>query len=174
MWLVGIAGTALAVAGGAIYTWRSAPDASSRQHEVAPAKSSPETPPAAAATAAAPSAPVAELQTADRKPVNEQQLVDMLLGKNGTTNPSGNAVKPFDPVDVLQDIYRQRDHGHVVTVVPEKAKVRIGQDKLRFRITSLKPGYVYILMVGTDNNHFKPAVSERPWMPTTGSLATAT
>ncbi len=154
IWLVGIAGTALAIAGGAFYTWRSAPDASSRQLEVAQAKSSPETPPAAAATAAAPSAPVAELQTADRKPVNELQLVDMLLGKNGTTNPSGNAVKPFDPVDVLQDIYRQRDHEHVVTVVPEKAKVRIGQDKLRFRITSLKPGYVYILMVGTDNNHF--------------------
>jgi hypothetical protein len=55
---------------------------------------------------------------------------------------------------VLQEIYRQRDVDHLVTVLPEKAKVRIGQDKLRFRVTSLKPGYLYILMVGTDRNHF--------------------
>ncbi|MBK8386710.1 MAG: hypothetical protein IPL11_14165, partial [Candidatus Accumulibacter sp.] len=37
MWLVGIAGTALAIAGGAFYTLRSAPDAPSRPLEVAPA-----------------------------------------------------------------------------------------------------------------------------------------
>jgi hypothetical protein len=50
----------------------------------------------------------------------------------------------------LQEIYRHRDPEHVVAVVPEKARVKIGQDKLRFRVSSHKPGYVYILMLGTN------------------------
>lgn len=94
--------------------------------------------------------PAAQVQTADRKGVTEQQLVDMLLGKNGATDSAKHAAKAFDPLDMLQEIYQQRDTNARVAVVPEKAKVRIGTDKLRFRITSLKAGYVYVLMVGTD------------------------
>ncbi|TXH27000.1 MAG: DUF4384 domain-containing protein [Elusimicrobia bacterium] len=91
-----------------------------------------------------------EVQTADRKGLTEQQLVDMLLGKNGATDPAKRGAKAFDPVDALQEIYQQRDAGALVTVVPDKAKVRIGKDKLRFRITSAKPGYIYVFNVGTD------------------------
>lgn len=109
-----------------------------------PSGMSSETP---ASTTTAPAA----VQTSDRKSVTEQQLVDMLLGKQGADNARGKA---FDPADVLQEIYRQRDPGAVVAVVPEKAKVRIAQDTLRFRINSAKPGYVYILMVGTDKDRF--------------------
>jgi len=102
-----------------------------------------------AATGAATSP--ASLQTSDRKSVTEQQLVDMLLGKQGA---GGAKDKVFDPADVLQEIYRQRDPGAVVAVVPEKAKVKVARDTLRFRINSAKPGYVYILMVGTDKDRF--------------------
>ncbi|MCK7582567.1 MAG: DUF4384 domain-containing protein [Chromatiales bacterium] len=36
----------------------------------------------------------------------------------------------------------------------DRAKARIGRDKLRFRLNSTQPGYLYLLMVGTDRNHF--------------------
>ena len=118
------------------------------------AKAAPEAGAAPATAGQAPAATVSqapgEVQTTDQKGVTEQQLVDMLLGKNGATDSAKRGAKAFDPVDALQAIYQQRDSSALVTVVPEKAKVRIGKDKLRFRLTSLKPGYVYVLMVGTD------------------------
>lgn len=150
MLLAGVGGTLVAVAaGGAYYALRPPPTAVSPPVTAAPSPAiiaTPATPAAGATTTAA--QPTAEIQTADRKSLTEQQLVDMLLGKNGAT--STKAVKPFDPVDILQEIYRHRDPEHVVAVVPEKARVKIGQDKLRFRVSSHKPGYVYILMVGTN------------------------
>ncbi len=150
MLLVGVGGTLAAVAaGGAYYALRSPPTPVSPPVTVAPSPAA--TPPAATpAAGATASPPAAEIQTADRKSLNEQQLVDLLLGKNGATNSSTKAVKPFDPADILQEIYRHRDPEHVVAVVPEKARVKIGQDKLRFRVSSHKPGYVYILMLGTN------------------------
>ncbi len=150
MLLVGVGGTLAAVAaGGAYYALRSPPTPVSPPVTVAPSPAA--TPPAATpAAGATASLPAAEIQTADRKSLNEQQLVDLLLGKNGATNSSTKAVKPFDPADILQEIYRHRDPEHVVAVVPEKARVKIGQDKLRFRVSSHKPGYVYILMLGTN------------------------
>ena len=36
----------------------------------------------------------------------------------------------------------------------EQAQVRIGRDRLRFRLRSNKSGYLYVLMVGTDKQHF--------------------
>ena len=156
MLLVGIGGTLVAVAaGGAYYALRSPPTAVSSPVTVAPSPAivaTPATPAATPATGATTTAapPTEAIQTADRKSLTEQQLVDMLLGKNGATNSSTKAIKPFDPVDILQEIYRHRDPEHVVAVVPEKARVKIGQDKLRFRVSSHKPGYVYILMVGTN------------------------
>lgn len=150
MLLVGVGGTLAAVAaGGAYYALRSPPTPVSPPVTVAPSPAA--TPPAATPAAGATASPLAaEIQTADRKSLNEQQLVDLLLGKNGATNSSTKAVKPFDPADILQEIYRHRDPEHVVAVVPEKARVKIGQDKLRFRVSSHKPGYVYILMLGTN------------------------
>jgi hypothetical protein len=156
-------GALLVAAAGALYVLQPKPEVP------LPAVAKPVPPPAeapGAAPVAAPAAPAAavqaasgasesplpaaQVQTADRKGVTEQQLVDMLLGKNGATDSAKHAAKAFDPLDMLQEIYQQRDTNARVAVVPEKAKVRIGTDKLRFRITSLKAGYVYVLMVGTD------------------------
>ena len=151
-------GTLLVVAAGALYVLQSKPDAlpppakavvvPAEPVVVLPVQSSPTTGQPAPEAA---DSPPAQVQTVDGKGVTVPQLVDMLLGKNGTTDASKSAVKPFDPADMLQEIHAQRDVDSLVTVVPEKAKVRIGRDKLRFRITSLQAGYVYVLMVGTDN-----------------------
>lgn len=62
--------------------------------------------------------------------------------------------KPFDSLKALDEIFDQRDRNHAVTVSVEKAQTRIGKDPLRFRIRSARPGYVYILMVGTNRSDF--------------------
>jgi tRNA A-37 threonylcarbamoyl transferase component Bud32 len=62
--------------------------------------------------------------------------------------------KAFDPVNALDQVFEGRDRNHLVTVLTEKARIRIGRDPLRFRISSAKGGHVYVLMVGTDRNHF--------------------
>jgi serine/threonine-protein kinase len=64
------------------------------------------------------------------------------------------AARNFDPVEALDEIFEARDRNHVVSVVPEKPRIRIGRDNLRFRVSSAKPGYLYVLMVGTDRGHF--------------------
>jgi hypothetical protein len=60
------------------------------------------------------------------------------------------APKPFDPVQALERVFEARDRDHRVSVVPEKPRIQVGKDQLRFRVSSGKPGYVYVLMVGTD------------------------
>jgi serine/threonine protein kinase len=62
--------------------------------------------------------------------------------------------RPFDPVQALDDIFQARNRDHAVTVSIEQAQVRIGVDQLRFGIRSSRPGYVYVLMVGTDRSQF--------------------
>ena len=66
------------------------------------------------------------------------------------TVPAG----PFNALDEIDRIFQQRDRDHSVTVALEKAQVRIGRDRLSFRVSSSKPGYLYVLMVGTDKQHF--------------------
>ena len=64
------------------------------------------------------------------------------------------APEPFDPVVALDRIFQARDRDHLVAVVPDKPKIRIGADKLRFRVTSEKGGHLYVLMVGSDRGRF--------------------
>jgi len=64
------------------------------------------------------------------------------------------AQKPFDPVSALERVFEARDRDYPVNVVPDKPRVRVGKDRLRFRVTSGRPGYVYVLMVGTDRTNF--------------------
>jgi hypothetical protein len=62
--------------------------------------------------------------------------------------------KRFDPLRALDEIFEWRDRNHAVTVSAGKARARIGQDALRFKIRSARDGYVYLLMVGTDRSDF--------------------
>jgi hypothetical protein len=62
--------------------------------------------------------------------------------------------RAFDPVQVLDEVFQGRDRDHAVVVALERAQVRIGKDPLRFTVRTSRPGYVYLLMVGTDRAHF--------------------
>lgn len=62
--------------------------------------------------------------------------------------------KPVDPIEALEQIFQARNRNHAVTISLEKPQVRIGKDHLRFSVHSSKPGYVYLLMVGTDRSQF--------------------
>jgi serine/threonine protein kinase len=64
------------------------------------------------------------------------------------------APKPFTVLDEIDRIFQERDRDHSVTVALDKAQVRIDRDRLSFRVRSSQPGYLYVLMVGTDNQHF--------------------
>ncbi|WBS00580.1 serine/threonine-protein kinase [Pseudoduganella sp. SL102] len=64
------------------------------------------------------------------------------------------APQPFDPVRALDEVFEARNRDHAVTISIERAQVRIGVDPLRFAIRSSRPGYVYLLMVGTDRTQF--------------------
>lgn len=61
---------------------------------------------------------------------------------------------PFSPGQMLDDIFDGRNRQHAVTASVEKAQVRIGRDHLRFNISSSKPGYLYVLVVGTNRSDF--------------------
>lgn len=63
------------------------------------------------------------------------------------------AAKPFDPLDALTELVDRRASDRAVEVGLEQARVKIGKDKLRFRVLSAKAGYLYIVMVGTDKAH---------------------
>jgi hypothetical protein len=60
--------------------------------------------------------------------------------------------KPFTPMQMLNDIFQGRDAEHAVAASVEKDQLRIGKDYLRFSITSAKPGYVYVLVTGTQRD----------------------
>jgi serine/threonine protein kinase len=64
------------------------------------------------------------------------------------------ASKPFDPIQALDEVFQARNRDHAVTVSLEQAQVKIGKDRLRFSIRSSRPGYVYLMMVGTDRSQF--------------------
>lgn len=119
----------------------------------------PAAPPAASipplATGERTSTPPQQPQTADRQAAIENTVGGTVREREqAITPPPKVAGKSFDPVDMLREIYAQRDAGHLVEVVPEKARVKIDRDHLRFRVTSAKPGYLYVLMVGSDRKSF--------------------
>ena len=54
----------------------------------------------------------------------------------------------------LADIYNNRDDRRVVTLQSAQAKFKVGTDNIGFTLRSDQPGYVYLLMVGTDGKTF--------------------
>jgi serine/threonine protein kinase len=67
----------------------------------------------------------------------------------------GSATKAqFSAVGALDDIFEKRNREHTVAFALDQARVRINQDKLTFRLSSSRPGFLYVFMVGTDRQHF--------------------
>jgi serine/threonine protein kinase len=100
------------------------------------------TPPPVVAKVETPPAPLAKPETAPAPPATPP------------APPPAAQVKPFSPLDEIDRLFQQRSRDYSVAVEVEQAQVRIGRDRLRFRLRSNKPGYLYVLMVGTDKQHF--------------------
>jgi hypothetical protein len=64
------------------------------------------------------------------------------------------ATPPFTPELMLRQVLEGRDAMHEVIAMTDQTQVRIGQDALRFSITSSKPGYLYVLALGTRDSDF--------------------
>src|SRR6185295_5557811 len=62
---------------------------------------------------------------------------------------------PFSPELVLRQVFEGRDPQHAVSATPDLAQARIGQDSLRLSIRSAKPGYIYVLSLGTRDSDFE-------------------
>lgn len=78
-------------------------------------------------------------------PVKSQKVV--------TANESAPA-SVFEPMKELGRVFDQRDPTWGVRVWADSNSVRIGRDKLRFRVSSDQSGYVYVMMVGTNQSDF--------------------
>lgn len=54
----------------------------------------------------------------------------------------------------FQDIYNGRDGVRTVEMTPVRDRLRIGKDEFRFSVRSTHPGYLYLLMAGSDGRTF--------------------
>lgn len=63
-------------------------------------------------------------------------------------------VVPPSPHATLADIYNRRDDRRRVELALAKPALKINKDKFEFTLSSSHPGYVYLLMVGSDNKTF--------------------
>jgi len=91
-------------------------------------------------------------QTASPGPTEGAGATTPMAGGQGA--PAAKAEPPAPSVAaVLDRIESAGDPAWQVTVSAEQSRLRIGRDRLRMRIASSRPGYVYVLMAGTDGSH---------------------
>ena len=64
------------------------------------------------------------------------------------------ASPPFSPALMLRQVLDGRDPKQEVIALTDQTQVRIGQDTVRFSIMSSKPGYLYVLALGTRDSDF--------------------
>ena len=104
-------------------------------------------PPAvAAAPAAAPAASPAQQAVAPAPP---QVAAEAQAAAQPVAAP-----QPASPLATLNDIYNRRDDRRSVTFKTAKSRFKIGRDNVEFSLSSSHPGYVYLLMVGSDGKTF--------------------
>jgi serine/threonine protein kinase len=70
------------------------------------------------------------------------------------TAPAPPPAVPFGLVTALQDIVRHADPVLGVNALADKSQLRIGSDRLQFRVKSSEAGYLYVFLAGTDKTHF--------------------
>ncbi len=74
-------------------------------------------------------------------------------GSEGKPVEAAKPVKP-SPIATMRDIYNGRDDKRVITLVSAKPALSVGKDFVDFTLSSTHPGYVYLLMVGSDGQAF--------------------
>jgi hypothetical protein len=68
--------------------------------------------------------------------------------------PAPAAEAPFDAIGALHQVLDGASRERAVSIGLAKARVQIGKDRLQFTVHSSHPGYLYVLMVGTDRSNF--------------------
>lgn len=88
----------------------------------------------------------------------------VLIATLGPSRESAQAVpvkteavqeRALSPQELIDRIYEGRSRDRTVSVLLDKARVKIGQDSLGFRVVSSSDGYLYLLMVGTDGHFYR-------------------
>lgn len=64
------------------------------------------------------------------------------------------APEPMGPLATLQELFQQRDSRRELLVSIPSPNLRIGQDKLSLSVKSQVAGYVYVVMLGSDEKSF--------------------
>lgn len=128
LWLA-LAALGIAGAGGAWFMTRSGPNGPAAPDTGASQVAAPTSAPASVAAASSTAAPA--------------------------TPPAMPAQRdPFTIVAALEDIVRSADPLMSVNTLTDKSQLLIGKDKLLFEVKSSIPGYLYVYLAGTDQNHF--------------------
>ena len=126
-----------------------------------PPTSSPASPPSTPSLAATPAAPSPPLPSLVPSPA--PSLVPSLVpqpgpasdpGATGPTASLDGAPAPLPVGRIIDTLHQQRNVEWPVSVQVTSDRVKIGKDRLRFRLRSERDGYVYLLMQGTDSSHF--------------------
>jgi len=75
-------------------------------------------------------------------------------GPLASAPPTFDSGGPLPVGQIIDMLHQQRDPGWNVEVQVTSDRVKIGKDRLRFRLRSDRDGYIYLLMQGTDRSHF--------------------
>ena len=70
------------------------------------------------------------------------------------TAPAVMPVVELGPLAALKDLYAQRDQRRSVQVALPRPSLRIGRDPFAMTVTSSHAGYVYVLLLGSDETSF--------------------
>ena len=68
---------------------------------------------------------------------------------------SGAAARPLDLSTVIKGLLNAADPGWRVTLAADQTVLKIGQDKLKFSVTSSLPGYLHVLMIDAEGKRLR-------------------
>jgi hypothetical protein len=77
----------------------------------------------------------------------------MRFAETKTAGPAAATASAVLPANTLKDIYEQRDDRRTVTIAAQP-RLKIGRDRFEVSVTSTHPGYLYLLMAGSDGKSF--------------------
>lgn len=106
----------------------------------------------AAAVAAVPVLPLIPAPAAS--PSRPQQATKPPSAQAQSAAQQVASLAPASPLATLNDIYNRRDDRRSVAFKTAKSRFKIGKDKVEFNVSSSHPGFVYLLMVGSDGKTF--------------------
>ncbi len=78
-----------------------------------------------------------------------------VAGATRTSDSAQPMVRLLDLSTVIKGLLSAADPGWGVTMAPERTDLTIGQDKLKFTVTSSLPGYLHVLMIDADGKRLR-------------------